>query len=70
MITPLEAAILDLQPLGESRNDATRLWQMYRTPEEALEAVRAAIDSACRALLFPKINSQQYNDEVYKDEIK
>lgn len=40
------SAILDLQPLGESRNDATRIWQMYVTPEAAMEAVKQAIDNA------------------------
>ena len=40
------SAILDLQPLGESRNDATRIWQMYVTPEAAMEVVKQAIDNA------------------------
>lgn len=43
-------AVLDLQPLGDSQNNGTKLWQMYSSPEEAELQIKRAITRRLQGL--------------------
>ncbi len=46
ILTAMVSNIVNLQPLGKSRNDATRIWQMYPFVGDATDEVKAALQAA------------------------